>query len=179
MIYMFKKEIYNKFLLLVTCILLNNNYANAECKKEDVDYYLEKGFTTEQVTALCSGDLKTTTKKQEYKTFSDEYADEQDAEYVKKMRIERQVFFKSALNAQNIKIRRNTLSFHLYECSRDGLAKPGSDLNVKGCATVLVRINLANVTVEEKVFKEKVVFGTKAYWFEEMLNLKLLVVSKV
>ena len=78
------------------------------------------------------------------------------------MRIERQVFFKSALNAQNIKIRRNTLSFHLYECSRDGLAKPGSDLNVKGCATVLVRINLANVTVEEKVFKEKVVFGTKS-----------------
>ena len=78
------------------------------------------------------------------------------------MRIERQVFFKSALNAQNIKIRRNILSFHLYECSRDGLAKPGSDLNVKGCATVLVRINLANVTVEEKVFKEKVVFGTKS-----------------
>ena len=161
MVNIFKKEINNKFLLLVVCILLNNN-TSAECKKEDVDYYLEKGFTTEQVTALCSGDVKTTSKKQEYKTFSDEYADEQDAEYVKKMRIERQVFFKSALNAQNIKIRRNILSFHLYECSRDGLAKPGSDLNVKGCATVLVRINLANVTVEEKVFKEKVVFGTKS-----------------
>ena len=161
MVNIFKKKIHNKFLLLVVCILLNNN-EYAECKKEDVDYYLEKGFTTEQVTALCSGDVKTTPKKQEYKTFSDEYADEQDAEYVKKMRIERQVFFKSALNAQNIKIRRNILSFHLYECSRDGLAKPGSDLNVKGCATVLIRINLANVTVEEKVFKEKVVFGTKS-----------------
>ena len=48
------------------------------------DYYLEKGFTTEQVTALCSGDVKNNSKKQEYKTFSDEYADEQDAEYVKK-----------------------------------------------------------------------------------------------
>ena len=78
-----KKKIHNKFLLLVVCILLNNN-VYAECKKEDVDYYLEKGFTTEQVTALCSGDVKTTPKKQEYKTFSDEYADEQDAEYVKK-----------------------------------------------------------------------------------------------
>ena len=121
MIYMFKKEIYNKFLLLVTCILLNNNYANAECKKEDVDYYLEKGFTTEQVTALCSGDLKTTTKKQEYKTFSDEYADEQDAEYVKKMRIERQVFFKSALNAQNIKIRKTHCHFIYMNVQEMGL----------------------------------------------------------
>ena len=66
MVNIFKKKIHNIFLLLVVCILLNNN-VYAECKKEDVDYYLEKGFTTEQVTALCSGDVKTTKKSKSIK----------------------------------------------------------------------------------------------------------------
>ena len=87
-------------------------------------------------------------------------------DYQKKMRIERQVFFKSSINATNIAIRRNKLSFHSYECAIDGLAKPGSDLNKKGCATILSVINLANVTVSEKEFKEKVFFGSKSILVE-------------
>ena len=66
----------------------------ATCNKEDINYYLEKGFTTEQVTALCSQNIKANNKIDEiYKSFGDEYADEKDEEYIKKMRVERQVFF--------------------------------------------------------------------------------------
>ena len=31
--------------------------ASAKCSKEDIDYYLEKGFTTEQVSAMCSEEI--------------------------------------------------------------------------------------------------------------------------
>ncbi len=31
-----------------------SNSGGASCRKEDVDYYLEKGFTTEQITQICS-----------------------------------------------------------------------------------------------------------------------------
>ena len=168
-----KKKVFYNFVLLTMCLLFNTSIY-AECKKEDINYYLEKGFTTDQVTALCSGNIKTEKQTEEYKTFGDEYADEQDAEYVKKMRIERQVFFKSSLGAQNIKIRRNILSFHIYECSREGLAKPGSAVNVKGCATVLVRINLSDVIVKEKVFKEKVIFGNKSILVQGDVTTKII-----
>ena len=141
---------------LVVILLLGNN-ANAKCNKEDINYYLEKGFTPDQVTALCSEEVTLSNKTEEiYKSFSDEYADEQDEEYIKKMRIERQVFFKSALGAQNIKLRRDHLIFDQYECAKDGMAKPGSDLNYKGCAVVLTKIKLSEIEVSEKEFKEKV-----------------------
>ena len=135
----------------------------AKCSKEDVDYYLEKGFTPDQVTALCSENVSSNKKIDEvYKSFSDEYANEQDEEYIRKMRIERQVFFKSALGAQNIKLKRDHLIFDQYECAKDGLAKPGSDRNKAGCAVVLTKIKLSEVEVSEKEYKEKVFFGTRS-----------------
>ena len=157
-----RKKTVHIILSLVVTLLLGNN-ASAKCSKEDINYYLEKGFTPDQVTALCSEEVTLSNKTEEiYKSFSDEYADEQDEEYIKKMRIERQVFFKSALGAQNIKLRRDHLIFDQYECAKDGMAKPGSDLNYKGCAVVLTKIKLSEIEVSEKEFKEKVFFGTRS-----------------
>ena len=146
----------------------------ANCSKEDINYYLEKGFTTDQVTALCSGgDGLTSIKEDAYKSYSEEYADEEDEEYLRKMRIERQVFFKSSLGVQRVNIRKDILSFINYECAKDGLAKPGSDFNKKGCAEVLTKIKLSEVQVVEKEFKEKVFFGNR------QILVKGNVVSKI
>ena len=41
--------------------------------------------------------VMTSIKEDAYKSYSEEYADEEDEEYLRKMRIERQVFFKSSL----------------------------------------------------------------------------------
>tara|TARA_B100000575_G_scaffold249221_1_gene215481 strand:- start:3811 stop:4719 length:909 start_codon:yes stop_codon:yes gene_type:complete len=159
---MFIKLSISKFrLILLLLIIFISKTSIANCSKEDIDYYLSKGFTTEQVTALCSSDGLANIKEDAYKSYRDEYADEQDEEYLKKMRIERQVFFKSSLGAQNVNIRRDTLTFIVYECAKDGLAKPGSDFNKKGCAEVLVTIKLSEVEVIEKEFKEKVFFGNR------------------
>ena len=154
-----------KNIFLIRCFLAYlflNTSLYASCNKEDVAYYLERGFNTEQVAALCSDKTQNNTSEEKYQSFSDEYANEQDDEYVRRMRIQRQVFFKSSLGAQDVELRRDKLIFNIYECARDGLAKPGSDFNKEGCATVRVIIKLSEVEVSEKVYKEKVFFGTKS-----------------
>ena len=154
-----------KNIFLIKCFLAYlffNTSLYASCNKEDVAYYLERGFNTEQVAALCGDKTQNNKSEEKYQSYSDEYSDEQDEEYVRRMRIQRQVFFKSSLGAQDIQVRKDKLIFNTYECARDGLAKPGSDFNKEGCATVRVVIKLSAVEVSEKVYKEKVIFGTKS-----------------
>ena len=150
-------------ILFIVIGMIFQSASFAKCNKEDVDYYLEKGFTPDQITALCSENVSSNKKIDDvYKSFSDEYVNEQDEEYIRKMRIERQVFFKSALGAQNIKLKRDHLIFDQYECAKDGMAKPGSDRNKAGCAVILTKIKLSEVEVSEKEFKEKVFFGRRS-----------------
>ena len=75
-------------LILILFICFLSNSAIAKCSKEDINYYLEKGFTTEQVTALCSGEGMTSLKEDVYKSYSEEYADEEDeVDYLKKLEV--------------------------------------------------------------------------------------------
>jgi len=154
--------------------LFLNTSLYASCSKEDVTYYLDRGFNAEQVTALCGGKNESNKKEDKYESFSDEYADEQDEEYIRKMRIQRQVFFKSSLGAQDVELRKDKLMYNVYECARDGLAKPGSDFNKEGCATVRVVIKLSEVEVSEKVYKEKIFFGAKSILVKGNVSTKIL-----
>jgi hypothetical protein len=58
------------------------------------------------------------------------------------------------------------------------LAKPGSDLNKEGCATVLTKIKFSRLNVSEKVFKEKVFFGHRSIRVRGNVELKLLAAWK-
>ena len=148
--------------------------SHASCSKEDVSYYLDRGFNAEQVTALCGDKDQSNKNESKYQSFSTEYADEQDEEYVKRMRVQRQVFFKSSLGAQNVELRKDKLLYNVYECARDGLAKPGSDFNKEGCATVRVTIKLSEVEVSEKEYKEKIFFGAKSILIKGNVSSKIL-----
>jgi len=166
-----------KNIFLIRCFLAYlflNTSLYASCNKEDVAYYLERGFNTEQVAALCSDKTQNNKSEEKYQSFSDEYANEQDDEYVRRMRIQRQVFFKSSLGAQDVELRRDKLIFNVYECARDGLAKPGSDFNKEGCATVRVTIKLSEVDVSEKEYKEKVFFGVKSILITGNVTSKII-----
>ena len=154
-----------KIIFNIGCAYIFVSSASAKCSKADIDYYLEKGFTTEQVTAMCSEEITPLVdlKDDVYKTFSDEYADEQDEEYLKKMRIERQVFLKSAIGAQKVKIKGTTLSYESEICGRNAIKLTGATdrANIEGCAAIVTLINLSNIEVSMKQRREKIFFGTK------------------
>ena len=139
--------------------------ANAKCNKEDIDYYLEKGFTTEQVSGMCSEEIISSKDltSDVYKTFSDEYADEQDEEYLKRMRIERQVFLKSAIGAQKVKVKGTILSYESEICGRNAIKKSGASdgSNIEGCSVIITFINLSDIEVSNRLRREKILFGTK------------------
>ena len=95
-------------------------YAN--CSKDDINYYLEKGFSHDQVTKLCSSERN---QKKTIITYrlKMRYVDTQDAEYQKRMRIERQVFLKGSIAARNVKIRGSILSYLEEICGRNSIKK--------------------------------------------------------
>jgi len=150
----------------------------AKCSKEDVDYYLEKGFTTEQVTAMCTKDILSTIdlENNKYKSFSEEYADETDEEYLKKMRIERQAFLKSAIAAQKIRIKGTIFSYESEICGRNAIKKSGSadGANIEGCAVMRTDIDLSNIEVSKKQKREKIFFGTKEIFVKGDISYKIV-----
>jgi hypothetical protein len=154
-----------KVMLNLGCIYIFVSSASAKCSKEDIDYYLEKGFTTEQVTGICSEEIISSKDLTSdiYKNFSDEYADEQDEQYLKKMRIERQVFLKSAIGAQRVKIKGTTLSYESEVCGRNAIRASGATegSNIDGCAVIITLVNLSDIEVSMRQRREKIFFGTK------------------
>ena len=167
-----------KVMINIGCIYIFISSASAKCSKEDINYYLERGFTTEQVTAMCSEEIISSKdlKSDIYKAFSDEYADEQDEHYMKKMRIERQVFLKSAIGAQKIKIKGTTLSYESEICGRNALKKTGATggSNIEGCSDIVTLINLSDIEVYKKAKKEKVFFGTKEIFVTGDIKYKII-----
>ena len=167
-----------KVMLNIGCIYIFISSASAKCNKEDISYYLERGFTTEQVTAMCSEEIISSKdlKSDIYKTFSEEYADEQDKDYLKKMRIERVVFLKSAIGAQKIKIKGTTLSYESEICGRNALKKSGSTdgSNIEGCSEIVTLINLSDIEVSMKLKREKVLFGTKEIHVKGDIKYKII-----
>ena len=79
------------------------------------------------------------------------------------MRIERQVFLKSAIGAQKIKIKGTTLSYESEICGRNAIKLTGATdrANIEGCAAIVTLINLSNIEVSMKQRREKIFFGTK------------------
>ena len=129
------------------------------CDKNDIDYYLEKGFTHDQIAKMCSSSLNAkSTPKNSYKSFKEDYVDKQDEEYIKRMRIERQVFLKSSIAAKNIRISRGMLSYSEYACAREGLARD-AEARVEGCAVVKTSIKLSEIEVMPEPKRERVFFG--------------------
>jgi hypothetical protein len=79
------------------------------------------------------------------------------------MRIERQVFLKSAIGAQKVKIKGTTLSYESEICGRNSIKKSGASKgsNIEGCSVIVTLINLSDIEVSMKQRREKIFFGTK------------------
>ena len=162
-------------IIITFVFFLLSSHLYANCSKEDINYYLEKGFSHDQVTKLCSSESKSK-KNNNYISFKDEYVDTQDAEYQKRMRIERQVFLKGSIAARYVKIRGSILSYLEEICGRNSIKKSGSadGANVEGCAMVKTSINLANIEVNPNAKRERVFFGDKQIHVKGEVDKKIV-----
>ena len=141
------------FLLLFSVPL-----AWAECSRDDIQFYLDKGFTNEQVTLLCSKPAGEGKKK--YRAYTEEYVDRQDQEYQARMRMEREAALRNSIEATDIRLERGYLYYVRPQCVSEGVEKDRA-FGLKSCPNIRYRIKLAGLKVDEEVHKKRFLFGQR------------------
>lgn len=139
-------------------LLFSAPLAWAECSRDDIQFYLDKGFTTEQVTLLCSKPASEGKKK--YRAYTDEYVDRTDQEYQARMRVEREAALRNAIEATDIRLERGYLYYVRPQCVSEGVEKDRA-FGLKSCPNIRYRIKLAGLKVAEKEYKKRFLFGQK------------------
>ena len=142
----------------IPLLLLFSSSAWADCSQEDVQFYLDKGFTTEQITSLCSKPVGE--KKQRYRSYSEEYVDRQDHEYQMRMRLEREAALRNAIEGTDIRLERGYLSYVRSQCVSEGVEKDRA-FGLKSCPNIRYMIKLAGLEIDEKAYKKRFLFGQK------------------
>ena len=142
------------------CLLCAAAQARAECAREDVQFYLDKGFTNEQVTKLCAaaGGAPARPEAGRYRAYTDEYVDRKDEEYTARLRIEREVFLRNSIEATDIRVDGGSLYYIRETCVSEGVEKDRA-FGLKACPEVQFRIRLAGLKIDEKEHKRRFLFG--------------------
>lgn len=153
-------------------LLLSAPVAWAECSREDIQFYLEKGFSTEQVTQLCST-KKGGGEKKKYRAYTEEYVDRQDQEYDARMRIEREAALRNAIEGTDIRLQRGYLYYIRQQCVSEGVEKDRA-FGLKSCPNIRFKIKLAGLQVDSMEFKKRFLFGQKMVRVEGDIERELM-----
>ena len=141
----------------------------AECSREDIQFYLDKGFSTEQVTQLCAG--STGGEKKKYRAYTDEYVDRTDREYQARMRVEREAALRNAIEATDIRLQKGYLYYTRPQCVSEGVEKDRA-FGLKSCPNIQYRIKLAGLQIDSKEHKKRFLFGQKMIQVEGEIKRK-------
>ena len=143
-------------LLLATPLLWYSTQAHAECSRSDIDYYLDKGFTQAQVTALCSGDETSSRRGDNYEAYDDP-VERYAREVEERRRSEESIYFiKSALVATNIEVTPEKLEYTRRFCIVGGNAYD-AEARTRICPDVRYRVYFKDLKIGERKRKYLVV----------------------
>ena len=128
--------------------------AHAGCSRSDIDYYLDKGFTQEQVTALCSEGSSARDQGNRYRPYDDpaeRYAREAEQQRRKDEKIN---FIKASVSAWDIELTPRKLEYTRKFCLAAGKT-PEVEGRTRVCPNVRYRIYFKDLEVgayERKYF---------------------------
>ena len=101
-------------ILLASLVFITfSGQASAACSRDDVTFYLDKGFTNEQITALCSEPSKPAADAQQ----TDSGKNEQQSALVLGGNA---LFLNRAIKAHKIKLSNDSLQYTLKTCIKYG-----------------------------------------------------------
>lgn len=132
---------------LVLVASLAGTQAQAACSRSDVDYYLDKGFTREQVTALCGeGESSPRRGEDRYDAFDDP-VERRSREAEERRRADEEIFFiKSALAAKDIELTPRKLEYTRRFCISAGKT-PEVEGRTRVCPDVRYRVYFQGLEV--------------------------------
>ncbi|MBC6413476.1 MAG: hypothetical protein GDA45_00860 [Chromatiales bacterium] len=152
--------------------------ATAECNRNDVEYFLKKGFSREQVTAICE-----VAKPQRFGESTPQNQEDYEAynkQLEARLRIERKLqkeeddilLLKTAIAGEDVKITADWLDFKSPFCIAAG-NNPDVEARVRVCPLVLYRIYFKGLQVKEYQ-RKYVIFGKRELEVEGTIKRKLL-----
>ena len=174
----------NKLYLLIAValnlgvLLFYAPFAQAECSRNDVEYFLKKGFSREQVVAICE-----VAKPKQFGESTEQNEGDYEAynrEIEARLRIERRLqkeeddilLLRTAIAGEDIRITPEWLDFKSSFCIAAG-NNPDIEARVKVCPQVLYRVYFRGLRVKEYQ-RKYLVFGTREIEVEGTVKRKLL-----
>ena len=153
-------------------------FADAECSRNDVEYFLSKGFSREQVVAICEAAKprqfgeSTTQNEGDYEAYSKELET--------RLRVERKLqkeeddvaLLKTAIAGEDINITSDWLDFKSPFCIAAG-NNPDVEARIKVCPQVLYRVYFKGLRVKEYE-RKYLLFGTREIEVEGTIKRKIL-----
>ena len=121
-------------LLAVFSLFFSSELLASGCSKADIEYYLQKGFSHEQVTKLCSIPTAAAPYQGQAQQNAPQSAD--------------QAYLAAALDGKNITLNQNQLSYSSKECAEYGPPN-NTDLIEKACVNSTVTINFAGLKIKK------------------------------
>ena len=121
-------------LLAVFSLFFSSELLASGCSKADIEYYLQKGFSHEQVTKLCSIPTAAAPYQGQAPQNPPQSAD--------------QAYLAAALDAKNITLNQNQLSYSSKECAEYGPPN-NTDLIEEACVNSTVTVNFAGLKIKK------------------------------
>ena len=123
----------NTIILLSSLVLMTfSSQVNAECSRDDITFYLEKGFSTDQIAAMCSEPSAKAQNDGQQSTASS--------------LSEEALFLSRAIQAQKIKLNDDSLQYTLKTCIKYGDVDDYG-FAPKVCPDVIFSISLKGLVV--------------------------------
>ena len=133
---------------MTTLISLSHN-AYAACSRDDVDYYLSKGFSTDQITTLCGTASTNQTPSQTIISNKASVIPNKTSEQPTPTNATEQ-FLKEAIKGRNIVLTKDTLNYTLKVCIEYG-EEDQYGFAPKACPNVRFNVTLKDLEIKEPV----------------------------
>ncbi len=124
-------------LLTIFPLLFSGELLANSCSKTDIEYYLQKGFTHEQVTKLCSIPAPATPRQPQAQAPQQSASPSAD-----------QAYLAAAIDAKNVTLNQNQLNYSSKECAEYG-PDNNVDLIEKACVNSRVTVNLTGLKIKK------------------------------
>lgn len=147
------------FIIAASSLFVSTNLVASSCSKADIDYYLQKGFTHNQVVRLCAIPGATTAAPSQVparrvtapvtptSSYNNNYSNPAPVPNQQfSAAREDQVYLEAALKATNIKLTPPVLSYNAKECIEYG-DKNLAELNDEACVKSKITINLKGLRI--------------------------------
>ncbi len=139
------KILYLQVLTVISLSFPTQLWAETDCSRDAIGYYLEKGFTPEQVSRMCQATVPSASTS--ISTFQAEVTKPVQQTSSEAMMIDEQVFFNKTILADSLSITPQALSYVRDQCIRYGEEDIITGFRPKVCGSVKTTINRVGLIV--------------------------------